>query len=133
MGVQVTFSYSAWAAQFPEFATVSQTLVTGTVLTLAQVYCRNDGGGPVSDANTQTALLNLMVAHLCAIFYGVNGAAPTGLVGRIASASEGSVNVGVDMPSGSPSAAWFNQTTYGAAFWAMSAQFRTMRYIPARR
>lgn len=129
MGVQVTFDYGAWIARYPEFAGVDQ----GTAqlyFNEATLYCRNDGGGPVDDATTQATLLNMLTSHVAKL----NAPKPTGedaspLVGRIAGASQGSVNVSVEnqYPPGSPQ--WYQQTKYGAAFWAASAVHRTLRYF----
>lgn len=115
------------------FATLTQDQVVNGALPIAEIYCRNDGGGPVSTAATQTTLLWLMVAHVCALIYGVNGQAPSGLVGRISSATEGSVSVSTGDYPASQNAAWYLQTPFGASFWAATAAFRTMRYRPAPR
>ena len=57
MGVQVTFNYENWAATFPQFTPgLNEAQVTGLILPIAEIYCRNDGGGPVSTAATQTVL-----------------------------------------------------------------------------
>lgn len=135
MGVQVTFNYQNWAATFPQFSpALSEVQVTDLILPIAEIYCRNDGGGPVTKAATQTVLLNLMVAHVAQLMFGPNGAGITGsggsgIVGRIADATEGSVSVSADFPS-TPNNAWFLQTTFGAAFWTATASYRTMRYLP---
>lgn len=133
MGVAVTFDYPAWIQLFPQFGTLTQDQIVGFVLPLATQYVRNDGGGPVSTTASQINLLNLMVAHLCQLFYGANGQAPNGLVGTIINAAEGSVSVGVNPGPINASNAWFMQTPFGAAFWQASAPYRTMRYIPGPR
>ncbi|WP_457152647.1 DUF4054 domain-containing protein [Mesorhizobium sp. P5_C1] len=132
MGVKVDFSYSNFVAIYPQFATLSQTQVLQGALPIAELYCRNDGGGPVSTAQTQTTLLNLMVAHICQLMFGVNGQPAAGIVGRISDATEGSVSVSADFPV-TPSNAWFMQTPFGAAFWAATSAYRTMRYVPGPR
>ena len=129
MGVIVTFDYSSFIAIYPQFAGLSQPQVMQGALPIAELYCRNDGGGPVTKAETQTTLLNLMVAHICQLMYGANGQGPAGIVGRISDASEGSVSVSADFPT-TPNNAWFLQTPFGAAFWAATAAYRTMRYMP---
>lgn len=128
MGVQVQFSYTNWIALFPEFATIPEATVTDQYFPLAAVYHRNDGGGPVPTAVLQSSYLNLMVAHVAALLGTVNGVAPSPIVGRISSASEGSVSVGADFPLDSPSQAWFAQTKYGAMYWQATRPYRTMRY-----
>ena len=133
MGVVVTFSYPTWAATFPQFSPgLNQDQVTNLILPIASTYCRNDGGGPVCDATAQTNLLNLMVAQCAQLMFGPTGTGSTGLVGRISDASQGSVSVRTEFPN-EPDEAWYNQTQWGAMYWAMAAPFRTMRYtIPCR-
>src|SRR4051812_40368147 len=116
MGVAVDFDYAAWSALFPQFSTITQQQVSGLVLPIAEQYCRNDGGGPVTTAAIQTNLLNLMVAHCCQLLFGVNGNAPSEIVGRISDATEGSVSVSTEFPT-TPTNAWFVQTPWGAMFW----------------
>lgn len=132
MGVAVTFDYTTWSELFPQFSSLTENQVTALALPLAEQYCRNDGGGPVSTAATQANLLNLMVAHICQLLFGANGQAPSPLVGRISDASEGSVSVRTEFPQ-TVNAAWYNQTPFGAAFWAATAPYRTMRYLPGPR
>lgn len=129
MGVQVTFDYTSWVTGYPQFSTIPQATVTGVILELAEGFCVNNGGGPVTDLALQTNLLNLAVAHVAALFFGVNGQTPSGLVGRISDATEGSVSVRADFPS-TPNSAWYNQTPWGALFWQLTAFARTMRYVP---
>jgi Protein of unknown function (DUF4054) len=136
VGVIVNFNFVSWAELFPEFVTnnppfvaLTETQVVGVIYPVAIVYCRNDGGGPVTDTNAQLQLLNLMVAHLCQLFYGSALQQVSPLVGQINSATEGSVHVSSQMPT-TPNAAWFYQTKYGAAYWQMIAPYRTMRYRP---
>jgi hypothetical protein len=74
--------------------------------------------------------MNLVVAHLAAMRFGVNGQPPSPLVGRISSASEGSVSVSADMAGASASAAWWNQTTYGATAWQATNKYRRATYVP---
>jgi uncharacterized protein DUF4054 len=129
MGVSVTFNYATWSQLFPQFSNIPQLIVTTVILPLAQQYLRNDGGGPVQSAASQANLLNLIVAHVAQLLFGSTLQPLSPLVGRISSATEGSVSVQTDMPA-SPSAAWFMQTPYGAAFWQATLPYRTMRYLP---
>lgn len=129
MGVIVQFDYPSWIALFPQFNYLGPTQVTA-YFNLATAFNRNDGGGPVTSPQLQSTLLNLATAHLVQLFAPkADGQAPAPIVGRINSASQGSVSVGAEMPS-TPNAAWWNQTPFGAAYWQVSAPFRTMRYLP---
>lgn len=133
MGVVVAYSYAAFVAQFPVFDYLSSSQVQ-TYWNIATQYVRNDGGGPVCDASTQTNLLNLTTAHLLQLFAPTADGQPAStIVGRINSASEGSVSVGtqMDMPAGT--AQWWNQTPFGAAAWEAMKPYRTMRYVPGPR
>ncbi len=154
MGVIVTFSYPVWIAQFPFFAGVAQSDVIQTYfdpssqqtltlgyLGLAQLYVRNDGGGPVSNPNIQLNLLNLAVCHIAFINSPQTNGVPTtgglepapGVVGRISTATEGSVTVNAELPQPpSGTAAWWNQTQWGAQAYQLMAAYRTMRYLPGR-
>ena len=129
MGVVVTFDPVAFIGLFPQFSSIASGTLTAFVLPLAEQYVRNDGGGPVSNPASQTNLLNLAVAHLCQLFWGVNGDAPSTLVGQITSASQGSVSVGTAAPA-NPNAEWYYQTPFGAALWQAMAPYRTARYLP---
>ncbi len=129
MGVIATFDLAQWRALFPEFSNVTDQQLQGPVWTMAQAYCRNDGGGPVCDILVQTELLNLMVAHIAQLLYGSTTAPATGLAGPVASATEGSVSVSVGIVVNS-SNQWFMSTKYGAMFWQMALPYRLARYHP---
>lgn len=132
MGVVVAFDYPTWVALFPEFAAVTAP-VAQSYFTFATGVHANDGGGPIPDAATQSLLLNLLTAHFAARYAPpATGGSASPLVGRIASATEGSVTVSAEMPNQPRSAAWFQQSKYGADYWAMTAQYRTARYKAAR-
>jgi len=133
MGVAIDYTYAQWIATYPQFSPgVSSDAFANTVYPLAQQYCRNDGGGPVSSVQIQTVLLGLMCSHIAQLLYGPTGQGASGIVGRVTDATEGSVSVSADFPS-TPANAWFLQTTFGAAFWQATAAYRTMRYVPGPR
>ncbi len=131
MSVVVTFDFSAWKSIFPEFGNVTQAQAM-QYFAEATIIQSNNGSwtNPISDPVIQLALLNILTAHIAYLRVGTTDNPAGQLVGRINSASEGSVNVGaeMDLPPGSPQ--WFAQTKYGAQWWQMTAQYRTMRYIP---
>lgn len=133
VGGVVAFDYGGWSTRYPEFSAVSQPLAQ-MYFNEATLYCDNTPCSPICDASVggqRSMLLNMVTAHIAAINSGVNGQAASQLVGRIATAGEGSVNVGTqnDYPPGSVQ--WFQQTKYGAAFWAATAGYRTMHYEAA--
>lgn len=132
MGVTVTFNYQTWIARYPEFCSVPEPLAQA-YFDEATLYLRNDGTGPVSTESVQSTLLNMLTAHIAKINATINGQAPSGLVGRIVDATEGSVSVSVDSTPLPGSAAWYAQTTYGFAFWQATRAYRTAHYRPSNR
>lgn len=119
---------AAFRLAFPAFASLTDPQLA-EMFSLATIYLRNDGTSPVRTVALQTTLLYQLTAHLAQMTYGANGTGASGIVGRINSASEGSVSVGVDWPS-TANNAWFLQTTYGANFWQATAAHRMVNYVP---
>jgi hypothetical protein len=116
--------------RYPEFARVSPTLLADYYAEAGD-YLDNVGFSPITDAPKQARVMNMITAHIAALYSGVNGQAPNGLVGRISEATKGSVHVSVDMGAEAVgSQAWFQQTPYGASAWAAMAPFRRGRYVP---
>ena len=134
MGAVATFDPASWRLRYPEFQAVSDEQATA-YFAEATLYHRNDGMGPVADAGQQLALLNMLVAHVATLARARSeDSAGSGLVGRITSATEGSVSVTTAaLPDEGGVAAWLQQTSYGAAYWAATAPYRTMRYRPGPR
>jgi len=134
MGVVVRFDYTAWLAMFPEFTATVNPTQAASYFQIATSVHRNDGGGPVNDPATQSNLLNYLTGHIAALFSApAPGQQPSTLVGRVASATQGSVSVQAAYSNNvSEQMAWFIQTKYGALYWTATAPFRTMRYAPNR-
>ncbi|MDU7759692.1 MAG: DUF4054 domain-containing protein, partial [Enterobacter asburiae] len=105
----VVFDINAFRERYPEFDTVSDTLLNAYFVE-ATVYLDNTDCSPVTDVNVRAVYLNMLVAHIAALNSGVGGQKPSGLVGRVASASEGSVSVSTGEVPVSPSSWWYLQT-----------------------
>lgn len=125
----VTFDPTAFKLYYPEFSTLSDALL-GMYFAEATLYLSNLPTSKVQDVGQRSLLLNMLVAHIAALKAGVNGQAASPLVGRISQAAEGTVSVSTDMGDQPPEAAWYLQTKYGAEYWAVTAPFRTARYVP---
>ena len=123
----VTFDPAAFKTAFPAFSTVGDAVLTGN-FNLATIQLSNSYGSVVQDVNTRAQLLNLLTAHITALLNGVNGQAPTGLVGRVSGATQGSVSVQTEFKTDSEAAAFYSQTQWGALFWQLTVVFRTFRY-----
>lgn len=127
----VIFDSGEFLAAYPEFTGTSTGLLQAN-FNLASINIANCCGSPVVDPVVRQALLYLLTAHITFLFTPslANNQQPPGIVGRISSATQGSVSLAAEFPTTIESA-WFNQTKYGAQFWAMTAVVRTMHHIPS--
>lgn len=130
----ITFSFADWTAAWPEFANCSPAQGQAW-FDIASIYCPNTSANPFGDSTS--TFLYMLTSHVAWLLAprdpagnpAAAGQSPPNIVGRINSASEGSVSVGAEWKgSGSPSQDWFVQTRYGALYWQATAAFRTMRY-----
>jgi hypothetical protein len=149
----VEFDYAWFQRRYPEISEWVSPDVAQSYFELATGFCSPSNSGPPSvpdlwtiwsggatpqyraifiDTQTRQRLLGLLTAHIAKLFAPVNGVPSPDFVGRLNSASEGSVSVGLDFPGISPNAAWYMQTKYGAMYWQLTARYRTMRYFPGR-
>lgn len=125
----VAIDLSVFRDTYPELASLTDGQITAD-WRMATGLCDNTDCSPIADVEFRAVCLNALAAHFAILNgQGPHGAARAGLVGRITSASQGSVNVSVDMPS-NPSSAWFMQTQYGATFWQLTAPYRVFMYVP---
>lgn len=147
MGAEVVFDPADFRVQYPEFAGLSDATLQ-RFFDWATLYLCNHANSPVPDLTRRRVLLYLLTAHCAALWYqaqsqapgggssspaGAGGivAVPMGQVGRVNSASEGSVSIGLDYTV-TPGGEWFTQTQYGAAFWQAVRSLIGFRYIPMR-
>lgn len=140
MTAPVTYSYNDWITNFPEFAGCSPAQGQA-YFNRASVIFANETCNPAFSIGQAgfTTLFYTLVSHVAWLNAprdasgnpAAAGQPASPIVGRINSASEGSVSVGADMGdanAGSPSQAWYMQTRYGAEFWAAMAPYRTAIY-----
>lgn len=126
----VQFDYSVWSARYSELAPYVAQPLAQSYFNEAQLYCDNTPCSPICNLGERAVLLNMMTAHIAALNAPIGFMPSSTLVGRISGATEGSVSVQTqnDYPPGTVQ--WYQQTKYGAAFWAATAQYRTMHYVP---
>ncbi|WP_371432430.1 DUF4054 domain-containing protein [Novosphingobium sp.] len=126
------FDYAAWVARYPEFGAVSEQRAA-LFFAEAGLYLDNTDASPVQDVAMRLVLLNMVTAHIAALSGALNAdGKPSGLVGRVSSASEGSVSVTTELGHVPGSAAWYQQTSYGLGFWQATKRFRSAVYVPAQ-
>ena len=126
----VLFDQTTFLANYPEFvATVAIYPTCAQVgFNRACTILNNTDSSPVPE-DKRADMLYALSAHIVAMFFGVNGQKPSGLVGRVSSAHEGSVSVSADMGSVTQDRAWYYQTQYGAMYWTMARAYRSALYI----
>lgn len=93
----------------------------------AELLFNNTEHSCVKDVNKRKIYLYLIVAHLATLQAQVD--AGNALVGRISSATEGSVSVSSDYGTLGKNEKYWAQTPYGAKYWALTAPFRTSLYV----
>lgn len=123
----VIFDPAAFKAAYPAFVNVPDALLT-EYFNIATLYLSNTDCSIVQDIAKRTTLLWLLTAHIAYLSGALNPVPGTpGLVGRVSSATEGSVSVSTEYPT-NPSNAWFLQTQWGAIFWQATLSYRSFRY-----
>lgn len=128
----VQFVLAEWTAAYPEFAGITQ-LQGQAAFNDATLLMSNSCRSLIRDANKRQLLLYLLTCHVCFLRFGSNDGAGNvvpapGVVGRIASATEGSVSAQVQVEGTNQNRAYFVQTKWGFQFWQATARYRTMRY-----
>ena len=124
----VTFDPTAFVARYPEFSAMSAPALA-MYFDEATIYLDNTPTSAVADVSRRAVMLNMLTALIAAL----NGnGKPSGQVGRVSSASEGSVSAQLAYAAPSGTRAWYDQTQYGASFWAATRSLRTMRYFAPR-
>lgn len=143
MAQAVTFDNAEWIRLFPEFAPVGGALGQAYFDRASRIFA-NDTCNPSYGMNGGNpgfaTLFYMLVSHIAFLNAprdpngnpAATGSPAPAIVGRVNTASEGSVSVGADMGdanAGSPSQAWYMQTRYGAEFWAATANARTAQPV----
>lgn len=134
----VTFDNAEFIAAWPDFTGIAPSS-NQNAFNLATLLLDNSCGSIICDANQRMSLLYMLTAHVAFLVYGTNDGGsppiivpPPGIVGRINSATEGSVSVQAQYSSEvGQSEAFFIQTKYGAMFWQATSSVRTMHYVGA--
>lgn len=74
-------------------------------------------------------LFYLLVAHYAELQQRINEG-NSSLVGRVSSASEGSVSISTEFNLGTSSVGqWLNQTPYGSEYWMAISKYKTALYV----
>jgi hypothetical protein len=120
----VVFNYSEFFTRYPEFSESVEFDLAQLYFEEAGIYLDPTDSSMIANQTKRKVCLYMLTAHIAAM----NRPGGTDLVGRISSATEGSVTVQAEMAQPG-TGAWFMQTKYGAAYWQATSQYRTGFYI----
>lgn len=128
-GVAV-FDPQMFLARYPEFNRVGIATLQAYFCE-AGLYLNNSPCSIVQNVSKRLVLLNMLTAHIGFLGGALTCDGQPRPVGRVSDATEGSVSASFAYTEPTPgSGPWFNQTTYGAAFWQATTQYRSARYVP---
>lgn len=126
----VVLDIDKFRAMFPEFSNATDIAIQ-FLFDQATDYLNNTEYSLVIDATKRERLLFLLMAHLAYVRYGDSkGNGGSGLVGRLSSASEGSVSVSSDAGQIEFRYMWYTQSPYGMDYWQATKVYRMANYYP---
>lgn len=129
MGV-VVLDIPGFRARYPEFSNVTDDQLA-LLFDSATDYLDNTNFSLVIDLAKRQRLLYLLMAHLAYMRYGdKDGNGKSGAVGRVSSASEGSVSVSLDAGGVAFRYMWYTQSPYGMDYWQATKVYRMANYYP---
>lgn len=93
---------------------------------MAETFLDNTKCSVVKDLGARKRLLYLLVAHIATLA----GQAEKGnnVVGRVSSATEGTVSIGLDYGTMGNNERWYLQTPWGAMYWQLTKKYRSAVY-----
>lgn len=126
----VTLDIASFRAMYPEFSNVPDEILP-FLFNQSTDYLNNTDYSLVDDVVKRERLLYMLMAHLAYVRYGDNRKrGGSGMVGRIASATEGSVSASFDLGPIEFRYAWYTQSPYGMGFWQATKVYRMANYYP---
>lgn len=126
----VTLDIASFRAMYPEFSNVPDATLP-FLFDQSTDYLNNTDYSLVDDVVKRERLLYILMAHLAYVRYGDNRKrGGSGMVGRIASATQGSVSVSSDLGPIEFRYAWYTQSPYGMDFWQATKVYRMANYYP---
>lgn len=93
---------------------------------MAEGFLDNSDCSIVKDVKSRKIMLYLLVAHLATLNQQTE--AGNAVVGRVSSASEGTVSISLDYGQMGNNERWYLQTPYGSTYWQMTKRYRSMLY-----
>lgn len=123
-GGVVVFDVDQFRQQYPA-VTANDEQLEGYFM-LSESMLNNTRCSVVKDLNQRRQLLYMLTAHIATINASMDSGNP--LVGRVSSATEGTVSISVDYGQMGNNERWYLQTPYGAMYWQLTAKYRSALY-----
>ncbi len=130
-GGVVQFDWCIWSTRYPQLVPLVTEFEACDAFTIAGLYLSNQPNSPVCNLQIRGTILGMIASHLLALNIRARAAgdATAGIVGRVGSASQGSVSTTLELDTPG-SAAWWAQTSYGLNAWQALAPYRMGIYWP---
>lgn len=123
----VVFSPAQWRAWYPAFSDVSDSQAS-LFFAKACLFCKNETG-IVTSLSVLEQLLYMLTSHIAALNLSTSTSDRTGITGRLASATQGTVSASYAVTERPGSEAWYSLTVYGQEYWAATAALRRFRIV----
>lgn len=123
-GGVVVFDVDQFREQYPTI-TANDAQLEGYFM-LAESMLNNTRCSVVKNLDTRRQLLYMLTAHIATINDNNENGNP--LVGRVSSATEGSVSISADYGQMGNNERWYLQTPHGAMYWQLTAKYRSALY-----
>lgn len=120
----VVFNEAEFRALYPSVNATGPQL--NDYFVMAETFLDNTPCSVVKDLEARKRLLYLLVAHIATL----TGMAEKGnnVVGRISSATEGTVSISLDYGVMGNNERWYLQTPWGAMYWQLTKKYRSAVY-----
>jgi hypothetical protein len=120
----VVFDLAEFRALYPAITATDAQLED--YFAMAETFLDNTECSVVKDLSARKRMLYLLVAHIATL----TGMAEKGnpVVGRISSATEGTVSVSLDYGTMGNNERWYLQTPWGAMYWQLTKRYRSAVY-----
>lgn len=131
----VVFVIAEFRALYPSIKATDEQLVM--FFSIAEGFLDNSECSVVKDLEQRKYMLYLLVAHMAALNQQTE--AGNAVVGRLATATEGTISISLDYGTMGNNERWYLQTPYGAMYWQLTKRYRSMLYrlgkapMPVRR
>ena len=127
----VTFNLGAFLIRYPIFNAYNAANpgALQSAFDEGTLYLDNSSCSIVCNLTERAILLNMLTAHIAFIGGALSADGQTRPVGRVSDGAEGSVSASFDMNPATPGTGpWYQQSQYGASYWAATSKYRSMHY-----